>query len=66
MVFRRALFVRVLELAGDMGLLRLGTVGLDGTKIHANASRHSAQSWEPLGRARNFDSEEMSIDRRRR
>ena len=36
------LFARVLELAREMGLLKLGTVGLDGTKIHANASRHSA------------------------
>ena len=28
------------------GLLKLGTVALDGTKIHANASRHSALSYE--------------------
>jgi hypothetical protein len=41
-----ALFVRVLELAREMGLLRMGTVGLDGTKIRANASRHSALSYE--------------------
>ena len=41
-----ALFVRVLELACEMGLLKLGTVALDGTKIHANASRHSALSYE--------------------
>lgn len=41
-----ALFVRVLELAHEMGLLKLGTVALDGTKIHANASRHSALSYE--------------------
>jgi transposase len=41
-----ALFVRVLELAGEMGLLKLGTVALDGTKIPANASRHSALSYE--------------------
>ena len=27
-----------------MKLLKLGTVCLDGTKIHANASRHSARS----------------------
>src|SRR5215472_12914616 len=40
------LFVRVLELAREMGLLKLGTVALDGTKIHANASRHSALSYE--------------------
>ena len=39
------LFVRVLELAREMGVLKLGTVALDGTKIHANASRHSALSY---------------------
>jgi hypothetical protein len=42
--------VRVLELAREMGLLRMGTVGLDGTKIHANASRHSALSYEHAGK----------------
>src|SRR3974390_1990529 len=41
-----ALFVRVLELAHEMGVLKLGTVALDGTKIHANASKHSALSYE--------------------
>lgn len=40
-----ALFVSVLQLAGQMGLLKLGTVALDGTKVAANASRHSALSW---------------------
>jgi len=40
------LFVEVLKLAQAMGVLKLGTVGLDGTKIHANASRHSARSYE--------------------
>ena len=39
------LFVEVLKLARAMGMLKLGTVGLDGTKIHANASRHSALSY---------------------
>lgn len=39
-----ALFVQVLELAQEMKLLKLGTVCLDGTKLHANASRHSALS----------------------
>jgi hypothetical protein len=33
-----------------MGLLKLGTVALDGTKIHANASRHSALSYEHAGK----------------
>src|SRR5881275_2950290 len=40
------LFVQVLLLAREMGMLKLGTVALDGTKIHANASRHSALSYE--------------------
>jgi transposase len=41
-----ALFVKVLLLAREMGVLKMGTVALDGTKIHANASRHSALSYE--------------------
>src|SRR3954468_12160978 len=44
------LFVEVLLLAREMGMLSMGTVGLDGTKIHANASRHSALSYEHAGR----------------
>ena len=44
-----ALFVEVLKLAREMGVLRMGTVALDGTKIHANASRHSALSYEHAG-----------------
>jgi transposase len=40
-----ALFVEVLKLARTMGMLKLGTVALDGTKVHANASRHSALSY---------------------
>jgi transposase len=40
------LFVHVLGVAREIGVLKLGTVGLDGTKIHANASRHSALSYE--------------------
>src|SRR4029450_13375198 len=44
------LFVQVLAVAREMGVLKLGTVGLDGTKIHANASRHSALSYEHAGK----------------
>jgi transposase len=46
----QALFVKVLGLAREMGVLKLGTVALDGTKIHANASRHSALSYEHAGK----------------
>ena len=45
-----ALFVQVLLLAREMGVLKMGTLALDGTKIHANASRHSALSYEHAGR----------------
>ena len=44
------LFIEVLKLAREMGLLKMGTVALDGTKIHANASRHSALSYEHAGK----------------
>ena len=37
---------QVLALAREAGMLKLGTVALDGTKVHANASRHSALSYE--------------------
>ncbi len=47
-----ALFVQVLLLAREMGVLKMGTVALDGTKIHANASRHSALSYEHAGTPR--------------
>src|SRR5680860_937290 len=40
------LFVDVLALAREAGMLKLGTVALDGTKVNANASRHSALSYE--------------------
>jgi transposase len=38
-------FVQVLQIARENQLSRFGTVSLDGTKIHANASRHSALSY---------------------
>jgi len=39
------LFVQVLCIARQMKLLKLGTIALDGTKVHANASHHSALSY---------------------
>ena len=39
------LFVQVLELAQEMKLLKVDRVCLDGTKIHANASKHQALSY---------------------
>jgi transposase len=45
-----ALFVQILLLAREMGVLKLGTVALDGTKVHASASKHSAFSYEHAGK----------------
>jgi transposase len=42
----KALFVQILGVARQLGVLKLGKVSLDGTKVHANASKHSALSWE--------------------
>ena len=42
------LFVQVLRLAEVAGLVKLGHVALDGTKIKANASKHKAMSYERM------------------
>ena len=39
------LFVEVLRLAGEMGMVKLGNLSTDGTKMGANASRHKAMSY---------------------
>jgi transposase len=42
------LFVEVLKLCALAGLVKVGTIALDGTKIKANASRHKAMSYERM------------------
>ena len=55
------LFVQVLKLAEKAGLVRLGHVALDGTKIKANASKHKAMSY---GRMKQRDAElQAEVDR---
>lgn len=39
------LFVQVVRLAAEAGLVRLGRLGIDGTKLRANASKHKAMSY---------------------
>ena len=39
------LFVQILMMARTMGLMQIGNVSLDGTKVKANASKHKAMSW---------------------
>jgi transposase len=41
----RGLFVQVLRLCREAGLVKLGHVALDGTKLKANASKHKAMSY---------------------
>jgi hypothetical protein len=41
--------VQVLKLCQQAGLVKLGHVALDGTKVKANASKHKAMSYERLG-----------------
>lgn len=38
-------FVQVLRIAGESGLVKLGNVSTDGTKLQGNASRHKAMSY---------------------
>lgn len=43
-----ALFVQVVKLARECGLVKLGTIAVDGTKLKANASRHKAMSYQRM------------------
>ncbi len=40
------LFLQILVIAKSLGVLKMGTISLDGTKIKANASKHKALSWK--------------------
>jgi transposase len=42
------LFVQILLLAQTMGVLKLGNISIDGTKIHADASKSKAVSYKRL------------------
>ncbi len=44
----KGLFVQVLLLAQEVGVLKLGTISLDGTKLHADASKRKAVSYKRL------------------
>lgn len=43
-----ALFAQVVRVAAEAGLVTLGTLGIDGTKIRANASKRKAMSYERM------------------
>jgi len=44
----KEIFVQVLLLAQEAGVLKLGTISLDGTKVHADASKRKAVSYKRL------------------
>jgi len=47
----QALFVELLRLCREAGLVKLGHLSLDGSKYQANASKHKAMSYQRLGEA---------------
>lgn len=59
------LFVQVLDLCHKAGLVKLGHVAVDGTKIKANASKHKAMSYERLVKAEGELSKEVEDLKRR-
>jgi transposase len=44
------LFSEVLSLCADAGLVKVGVLAIDGTKVHANASQHSSRDYEQIAR----------------
>jgi len=56
----KGLFSQVLQMCRRAGLVRLGHVALDGTKVRANASKHKAMSYERLLSKRKSYEEEIA------
>ena len=54
------LFVKVLRLCAEAGLVKVGLVSLDGTKVQANASRHKAMSYEYMKKEESRLSKEIA------
>jgi len=44
----KSVFVQVIQIAQQAGLISLGTVAIDGTKVRANASKHKAMSYQRM------------------
>lgn len=55
----KSFFGQVLQMCQEAGLVRLGHVSLDGTKVRANASKHKAMSYERLLTRRKAYEEEI-------
>ena len=44
------LFGEVLALCAEAGLVEVGVIAVDGTKVHANASQHATRDYEQIAR----------------
>ena len=56
----KEIFVRILEIAREMNVLKLGKVSIDGTKIQANASKHKALSYGHASKLEKLLEEEVA------
>jgi transposase len=56
----RGLFLQVLRLCQKAGLVKLGHVSIDGTKVGANASKHKAMSYGRMSEAEKRLEEEVA------
>ena len=59
----RELFGEVLGLCAEAGLVEVGVIAVDGTKVHANASQHATRDYEQI--AREILDEADAVDRSR-
>jgi transposase len=58
-------FVQLIRIAQEVGLVKLGTVAIDGTKIKANASKHKAMSYGRMREAQKQLKHEIRLLTRR-
>jgi transposase len=54
------LFAQSVELCQEAGLVKLGTIAIDGTKVQANASKHKAMSYERMNKEEKKLTEEIA------
>lgn len=55
----KALFMQLVQVARQAGLVSLGTLAVDGTKVRANASKHKAMSYQRMQQEERRLSEEI-------
>lgn len=60
-----SVFVQLLSIAREVGLVKLGTVAIDGSKVKANASRHKVMSYERMQKEQKRLRKEIRILTRR-